>query len=470
MDLLVVQVPRALVTAAQSALEPTGTTDERIAAHALLAGSLAGAAAAMESDVTTALDTTASADLSARLADVAGAAEAVTELANALTASLARPEAQDPAPASAAVAGVVPTVTSGLDALLVTRVAGLAAQRTTTLVLTLVAVVVALAWALAVVTSTRTDVAAALRGIEAIAGGDLTAQPVPTGHDEVGDIGRAIARARTELADVVERLVAASAQVAEAADRLRDTAEGVDSSAKETLALSRAATADVDTVTSMLESVSAATQQMTTVTDEIASTMAKVNVSANEARDDLGRAVHLAAALGDSSRSIARTVEAIAGVAAKTRLLALNATLEAARAGTVGKGFGVVAGEVKNLAQSSHEASSDIRDVAGAQNGEIDQVIAAIDRAHAAMGLATDAQATVAAATEEQSVTMADVAGSLATTAGATGRITDEIRRVEEVAVGTARDVEQLNEAAHSMAQIARDLAAQVGTFRVSAA
>ncbi|MBU4335755.1 MAG: hypothetical protein KJ548_04205, partial [Actinobacteria bacterium] len=136
--------------------------------------------------------------------------------------------------------------------------------------------------------------------------------------------------------------------------------------------------------------------------------------------------------------------------------------------GAAGKGFGVVADEVKNLAQSSQGASSDIGEVAGSQHDEIDRVLAAIDRAHLAMGVATQAQGTVMAATEEQRVTMADVANSLSTTAEATGRITQEIRRVESVAVGTTEDADALNEAARDIAEVARELAVQVGTFRVA--
>jgi methyl-accepting chemotaxis protein len=217
----------------------------------------------------------------------------------------------------------------------------------------------------------------------------------------------------------------------------------------------------------MVDSVSAATHQVTAATGEIASTMSEVNGTANAARDDLDRAVNLARDLGESSRSIERTVEAIAAVATKTRMLALNATIEAARAGSAGKGFAVVADEVKNLAQSSQDASSDIGVVAGTQHHEIDEVLVAIDRAHLAMGLATAAQSTVAAATEEQRVTMADVAGSLSTTAQATARIGSEVREVEQVAVDTTAEAQRLNEAAGQMAQVARDLAQQVGSFRV---
>ncbi len=140
----------------------------------------------------------------------------------------------------------------------------------------------------------------------------------------------------------------------------------------------------------------------------------------------------------------------------KTKLLALNATIEAPAAGAAGTGFGVVANEVKNLAQSSQEASSGIgrgRRRPARRDRRGDRRHRPRTRGH---GARHDAQATVIAATEEQSVTMSDVAGSLPTTAGAAGRITEEIHRVETVAVGTARDVERLNEAAHGMAQVAR--------------
>ncbi|MBU4213086.1 MAG: hypothetical protein KJ792_00345 [Actinobacteria bacterium] len=268
--------------------------------------------------------------------------------------------------------------------------------------------------------------------------------------------------------EVVTGLVAAASQVAGSAERLSATARAVDSSAHETLDLSRSATSEVETVREMLDAVSAATQQMTSTTGEIATTMTEVSSTATRARDDLSHAVELASALGESSRSIERTVEAIAAVASKTRMLALNATIEAARAGAAGKGFGVVADEVKNLAQSSQGASSDIGEVAGAQHQEIERVLAAIDRAHLAMGAATQAQDTVMAATEEQRATMAEVAGSLSTTAAATGRITQGIRRVESVAVGTSEDADALTDAARNIAEVARELAVQVGTFRVA--
>lgn len=468
MDLLVVQVPKALVTAAQTAVEPAGGPNEKVAAHALLAGSLAAAAGSFSSDVQTSLSTTSSTALRSQLAEVAAAATSVTALSDALTAGLASPTAQDPSAAAAAVAAAVPSACAGLDALLTTRIAGMTDKRLSTLVLTAVAALVALAWALAVVTSTRDDVDTALRGIEAIAAGDLTAKPVPTGRDEVGDIGRAIQRARTSLAGVVSRLLEASGQVAGSAERLSRSAQAVDSSANQTLALSRAASSEVETVTAMIGEVSTATQQVTTASGEIASTMTEVNATAARALDDLSHAVALTSALGESSRTIESTVEAIAAVAAKTRMLALNATIEAALAGEAGKGFGVVADEVKNLAQASSGASSDIGQVAGTQHGQIDEVLAAIDRAHQAMDVATQSQGTVTAATEEQRVTMTDVAGSLSATAAATARISEGIAQVEDVAVGTTREADALTEAARSMADVARQLAVQVGAFQVA--
>ena len=89
-------------------------------------------------------------------------------------------------------------------------------------------------------------------------------------------------------------------------------------------------------------------------------------------------------------------------IAAKTRLLALNATIEAARAGEAGRGFAVVAAEVQALAQQSATASEAIGHVADDQHAEITSVLAALDRASGAVREAAEAQATVAAAAEEQ--------------------------------------------------------------------
>ena len=467
MDTLVVQVPKVLLTAAQAALEPAGSPQDRLAAQAVLAGQLAGAGAAVASDLAVTAAHTGDAQVTADTGDLASTSGTIGALAAQLTSTLDHPAAADPAHVAGAIATAAPGAVAALDRLLVTRIDGLTERRTATLGITIGCLLLALAWAVAVDTSMRASVRLALDGIRAIAGRDLRARAVPTGRDELGDIGRALAQAQAHLATAFGQLGGASTLVATTAQRLSLTSRTVDESARETLEQSRAAAVEIAQVQSVLSEVAYAGDEMSIATREIASTMSSVNASAQVARGELESATEVAASLVVSSATIGSSVSAITTIAGQTRLLALNATIEAARAGEAGRGFAVVAAEVQSLAQASHGASTDIGQVAAAQQVEIERVIEALAQASRAVNESADAQSTVAAATEQQTATITAVAASLVSTADATGRIVGQLGRVERVAVGTAAHVDELRSEAQAMDDVASELAAQVAAFQL---
>lgn len=471
MDILVIQIPHVLNAAAQAAVPPPASPPEAIARQALIAGSLSSAAANMQADVKTSLANSSSPALKAQLDAAAPLITATAELAATIMAELGNPQVAEVSAVTTATEAAVPELASSLDALLVNRVDGLADQRRTNLAITALAGLFALVWGAIVGYATNLEMRHTTVGIKAIAAGDLTVHALPSGRSELGVIGSEIAVAREQLAAVVGRLITVSQGVTAAATKLRVTAQDVEGSSNQTLELSRAVAADVQTVSTMMDEVSASTRLVTSTTDEIATTMSQVNATAAQARGELNQAVSLASTLGESSRSITETVGAITSVATQTRMLALNATIEAARAGEAGQGFAVVADEVKNLALVSQDASADIGKVASEQQNVVNQVVNAIDLAHQVMDEMTGAQEAVADATEQQRAdmnhTMTQVSGSLATTAQATGRINDQVQQVEQVALGTAEHVLELEEAASELAEVATQLNTQVGAFRL---
>jgi methyl-accepting chemotaxis protein len=467
MDTLVVQVPKVLLTAAQAALPRTGKPAAQVAQQAVLAGQLAGAGNAIKSDLAMASASTTDQLVAANTQGLSATSAAVQDLASTLIATLAKPAAADPAAVGRLAGEAMGSANAALDRLLQTRIGGLTDRRSATLWITMVSLLAGLLWAGAVVSSTRADVGLALNGIKAIADRNLIERAVPPGRDELGDIGKAISLARSQLSSAFAQLSGTSQQVATAARQLTDTTATVDTSAQETLEQSRSAANEIVSVQTMLGSVGQAHGKLSIATDDIASTLSVANNTSRVVREDLDQARDLAATLGLSSDKITTSVVAITGIAAQTRLLALNATIEAARAGDAGKGFAVVAAEVQSLAQASHTVSADIGRLATAQHAEIARVIDALQRADLTVLSAAESQATVAAAAGQLTAATSQLTARITPVEDATGRIAIQVGRVEDVAVGTAGNIEQLRSAAQSMDDVARTLAGHVAAFQL---
>ena len=440
-------------------------TKANIGTQAVLAGDLGAAAEAIKANVKTSMDTTSDATLQGNLTPLLRLSAALQNEATTLTTTL-----QEPAPSSfelpaTAASDAIDKAADGLDRLINTRVSAISADRNKMVTVLAIALVLALAWSAVVWLNTRHSVAIINSAVAGLAHRDLTPKPLPTGRDEFARIGTGLETARKQLASAFGKLATASGQVAAVATQLSATAHTVDDSAKETLDQSQAAAREIDNVQNMLSTVSISGGELTHATHEISNTMAQVNDAAQHARADLDRATGMASELGNSSTRISESVAAIVAIASQTRLLALNATIEAARAGDAGRGFAVVAAEVQALAQQSATASEAIGRVAEDQHTEITNVIAALDRASAAVRESAAAQATVAAATEEQTATLSQVTESITGSALASTRIADQMSRVETVAFGTAGTVGQLRQAAEDFDAVARALSDQVGAF-----
>src|SRR3954452_11911635 len=398
MDLKVVQVPKALLAAAQAAApDAAAPRVERVATQAVQAGTVASAGAAIHDDVATGAAHTALPGLTGRVARAGDVNRAASALSGRLTSPLDKPAAGDPTALAVAAQAAVGPDADVLDALLTARADGLQHQRDVTLVVTVVALLAGIWIAAAVLWRTRRDVRLSLAAVTAIAEGSDAEHPLPDGQDELGDIGRALAQAREQLARQAADLersarereeqgrVAAVAQ-RQAADGVRIRAQGV---------IDETATGVVAELQEVVGQVEAVRTAAGTIDERVGAADVVTRAVVQQAQE----AERVVSELGASLQRVATMAQLIGGVADQTKLLALNATIEAARAGDAGRGFSVVADEVKNLAMTTARSTE-----------EIASTIASLERDAAAMSTTIVSMTNGIKGVDEATAVLANVA------------------------------------------------------------
>ncbi|MFC5380226.1 methyl-accepting chemotaxis protein [Aquipuribacter nitratireducens] len=300
----------------------------------------------------------------------------------------------------------------------------------------------------------------------------------------------AAARAVAEIArggDGDGGLTGASEALAVAARGTADSARTVSSSAAEVrsdaestaAALEELTTANVE-ISRTREPLAEVVERLSGDVEQVRRAAVEVSAIADQAGTAAGATTAVVARLDEAGEQVAASVGAIIGIAAQTKLLALNAGIEAARAGEAGRGFAVVATDVKQLADQSDTVSQQVRASVEAMRTETDQAKAAMAQIVTTVARIRELQELVARATQhqaegthelvrsqshvdaalaEQSTAMAHVAEAAARIARASDRIAAEVDAVAERAARTTSVSDDVARAARAMTTTSDDLA-----------
>ncbi|GAA3260253.1 methyl-accepting chemotaxis protein [Dactylosporangium siamense] len=301
---------------------------------------------------------------------------------------------------------------------------------------------------------------------DGLAGGDLTRTTGLTSRDEPGQMGQALDAATTRLRQTVSTIDGSATRLAGASERMSGVAMRIASSAEETSVQAQTVAAAAEEVSRSVDTVSTGSEEMGASIREIAQNASEAARVASEAVQITAQTSATMSRLGDSSAEIGNVIKVITSIAEQTNLLALNATIEAARAGEAGKGFAVVASEVKDLAQETARATEDISRRVQAIQDDTTGAVAAIEQVSAVIARISDFQTTIASAVEEQTATTSEMNRSVIEAAAGTGEIAQNITGVAEAARLTSAGVTESEQATTELRRMSGELTDLVGTFR----
>nr|WP_047281268.1 methyl-accepting chemotaxis protein [Pseudomonas lundensis] len=320
-----------------------------------------------------------------------------------------------------------------------------------------------------------------LEVVERIAGGDLSHNLRVTRRDDLGVLQQGIARMGTTLRELIGGIRDGVTQIASAAEELsavtEQTSAGVNSQKIET-----------DQVATAMHEMTATVQEVARNAEDASQAAAAADAEAregdqvvNQAIDqierlavEVGRSTEAMAVLQQESDKIGSVMDVIKAVAEQTNLLALNAAIEAARAGEAGRGFAVVADEVRGLAQRTQKSTEEIQTlVAALQSGT--QHVASVMNSSRSL---TDSSVTLTrqAGTSLQGITrtvsnIQSMNQQIAAAAEQQSAVAEEISRsiinVRDVSEQTAAASDETAKSSIELARLGNQLQMMVSHFRI---
>ncbi|MCG9623477.1 methyl-accepting chemotaxis protein [Vibrio mediterranei] len=317
--------------------------------------------------------------------------------------------------------------------------------------------------------------------IKRMADKDLTVPVNMDCKDEYGDVARELERTRVQLQDIIKTQVVTSQELATLTEVMTlSMSETKESSQEEFNEIDQLATA-MSEMSSTVQTVADHAQNASQLTEQasgqastgqrfVQGTVTKMS----ELSDDIAASAQAVNQVEERVESIGSVVGTIQGISEQTNLLALNAAIEAARAGEAGRGFAVVADEVRNLAQRTQQATVEIQEMISqlqsSANSAVELMEKSVVEAADGVELVTNAGVELDGIVNQVNQ-INDMNFQIATAAGQQSSVAEEMNQnltnVRELVEASVVVVTELLETSEMMQNNATELDGKIQSFRV---
>jgi len=329
--------------------------------------------------------------------------------------------------------------------------------------------------------STRASLRSLGATMDRVAAGDMTARFKVQSRDELGELGQVFNETVAKIRELIERVGQTVGEVERQATRV----ETVSGESNQTVSEQRG---QIEQVATAMNEMSATAQEVATSAEAAVGSAQSVNDETVSGRSlveaqvagigrlaaEIEQSVEVINQLASDSKAISQVLDVIKGVAEQTNLLALNAAIEAARAGEQGRGFAVVADEVRSLARRTQRSTEEIEQMIGRLQGGVGAAVKTMHSSHSmaedtvsqsaqvqqalenilgAVGVIVDQNQQIAAAAEEQTAVAHD--------------IDRNIVAINEAGQRTAEGAGHTEQASRELSELVGRLQQLIGAFRV---